>query len=56
MAVDVVTTPEFRAGTPRLLFEGSHLAGRNFDVAPDGQRFVMIQPVESTAPAQLHVA
>ena len=57
MAVDVETEPEFRAGTPRLLFEGSHLvgAGRNYDVAPDGQRFVMIQPEEQSAPAQLHV-
>jgi Tol biopolymer transport system component len=43
MAVDVQTSPAFRAGTPRLVFEGRY---GNYDVAPDGRRFLMI-----TAPA-----
>jgi Tol biopolymer transport system component len=46
MAVDITTDPELEAGNPRLLFEGrfdtfGSLA--NFDVTPDGRRFVMIQ-------------
>ena len=56
MAVEVETEPEFRAGTPRLLFEGPHLVGaRSYDVSPDGQRFVMIHPEESSAPNQINV-
>ena len=47
MAVDVTTEPTFSAGTPRLLFEGTYeLSGgtrANYDVTPDGQRFVMVQ-------------
>jgi serine/threonine-protein kinase len=58
MSVEVETEPEFRPGTPRLLFEGSHKVGfisRQYDVAPDGQRFVMIQPEEQPAQDQLVV-
>ncbi len=57
MAVGVETEPEFRAGTPRLLFEGSYLVaiGRFYDVSADGQRFVMIQPEEGSAPTQINV-
>ena len=32
--------------TPRLLFEGDYVAdseARNYDIAPDGQRFLMIK-------------
>jgi hypothetical protein len=42
MAVDIQTTPSFRAGTPKELFEGSYILG--FDGSPDGQRFLMIKP------------
>lgn len=45
MAVPVTTTPHFAAGRPQLLFEGSFF-GRplvDYDVTPDGQRFLMIQ-------------
>jgi Tol biopolymer transport system component len=51
-AVPVESSPTFRAGTPRKLFEGRYFAqllGRTYDVAPDG-RFLMIK-VSSTAPA-----
>ena len=46
MVVDITTDPGLEAGHPRLLFEGrfntfGSLA--NFDVAPDGRRFLMIQ-------------
>ena len=44
MVVDVQLQPTFRAGTPRVLFEGKFAAG--YDVSPDGQRFVMLQSEE----------
>jgi hypothetical protein len=48
MAVPVQTTSTFTAGAPVKLFEGPYLslrglAGPVFDVALDGQRFVMIK-------------
>jgi serine/threonine-protein kinase len=49
MAVPVATTPTFSAGTPHLLFEGPFRTDgpmRNYDVTPDGQRFLMVQEVQ----------
>ena len=47
MAVDVETSGEFATGTPRVLFDDfymEHVAyGRNYDITPDGQRFVMVK-------------
>jgi serine/threonine-protein kinase len=47
MVVDVVTEPSFSPGSPRLLFTGDfvqHMGfGRNYDIAPDGQSFVMVK-------------
>jgi Tol biopolymer transport system component len=40
MAVDVQSGSTFRAGTPRLLFEGDYVS---YDVSPDGRRFLMIK-------------
>jgi serine/threonine-protein kinase len=58
MAAAIETEPEFRAGKPTLLFEGKfhrpEFAFPQYDVALDGQRFVMIQDVES-APTQIHI-
>ncbi len=38
--------PSFTPATPEVLFEGNYftgeLTGRTYDVAPDGQRFLMI--------------
>ena len=45
-AVAVSTEPVFEPGRPTLLFEGSFDLGRtvhNYDVSPDGKRFVMVQ-------------
>ena len=50
LAVDVVTNSTFEHGKPRLLFEGRYALGdvkddtRAYDVAPDGQRFLMLRP------------
>ena len=48
MVVSVRTEPTFEAETPTVLFEGSYSYGRvgvtsNYDVAADGQRFVMVK-------------
>ena len=46
MVVDVQTKPKFAAGIPRMLFEGTYRSSPTefyYDVAPDGQRFLMIK-------------
>ncbi len=59
MVVDITTEPTFRAGTPRLLFEGSYRrsagAAASYDVTPDGQRFVMVQETEDQEASQINV-
>ena len=54
MVVEVETEQDFQAQTPRLLFESSYPLG-DYDVAPDGQRFVMALPVGGSAPDQINV-
>jgi Tol biopolymer transport system component len=48
MAVNIVTQPSFQAAKPHLLFEGHYATDpiriRNYDVMPDGRRFVMVKP------------
>ena len=61
MAVDIATQPGFAAGKPRMLFEGRYEPGpfpiANYDVSPDGRRFLMLKPSESAeaAPTQITV-
>jgi serine/threonine protein kinase len=61
MAVEITTQPNFSAGKPRMLFEGQYepspATTPNYDVSPDGQRFLMLKPSESTvaAPTQINV-
>jgi hypothetical protein len=62
LAVDVVTDPTFAHGRPRKLFEGRYALGdvkndtRAYDVAPDGQRFLMLRPeTEPSTGADLKV-
>ena len=48
MVVDVSTTPDLRLSRPRVLFEqryafGSAQTVANYDVNPDGERFVMVK-------------
>ncbi len=54
MVVRVETEPTFKAGSPELLFTGSYsvAAGRNYDIDPDGQRFLMLKDVEEQASAR----
>jgi eukaryotic-like serine/threonine-protein kinase len=66
MAVDIATQPGFAAGKPRKLFEGPYLPRTtlptlatmpNYDVSPDGQRFLMVKGGEqgAAAPTQINV-
>jgi eukaryotic-like serine/threonine-protein kinase len=61
MAVDIATQPGFAAGKPRMLFEGQYVPTpatlHNYDVSPDGQRFLMLKPSEQaqSAPTQINV-
>ncbi len=50
MAAPVQTEPAFEAGKPLELFTGSYAVGlhRMYDIHPDGNRFLMIKPVETT--------
>jgi len=48
MVVDIQTQPNFQPQPVRVLFEGSYLAGtHSYDVAPDGQHFLMIKQDQS---------
>ncbi len=50
MVVGVETEPSFSAGSPTVLFTGAYplASSRNYDISPDGQRFLMIKDVEQT--------
>ena len=59
LSVKVATAPAFQAGTPEPMFENTDLRtnwGRNYDVAPDGRRFLLTLNKEAPtnlAPAQM---
>jgi eukaryotic-like serine/threonine-protein kinase len=57
MAVDVTTEPKLSVGRPRLLFRGpfASIQGKNYDVTPDGQRFLMVQTIDPVAPKDVTV-
>jgi Tol biopolymer transport system component len=54
MAVDVETGAAFRSGSPEMLFTK---ASQDYDVAPDGKRFIMLKPAAAPegSPSELHV-
>ena len=59
-AVSVATEPSLQPARPTLLFEGSFDPGgyfHNYDVSPDGQRFLMVQSEEApeAAPDRVNV-
>jgi len=46
MVVEVQSEPAFTSGRPQLVFEGPYVLGTsvaNYDISPDGQRFLMIK-------------
>jgi serine/threonine protein kinase/Tol biopolymer transport system component len=63
MAVEITTQPNFALSNPRMLFEGLYALApvpvSNYDVSPDGQRFLMLKPTEQeqaqAAPTQINV-
>jgi Tol biopolymer transport system component len=58
MVVSISTEPEFTAGTPQVLFEGpfNNVPGISYDVTPDGQRFLVLQPeYDDSQVTELHV-
>ena len=61
MAVEIATQPAVSGGKPKVVFEGPYLRTvimtSNYDVSPDGQRFLMLKPSESAqaAPTQINV-
>jgi len=61
MAVDILTHPAFSAGKPKFLFQGQYqpdpTVNANYDVSPDGQRFLMLKPgaTQEMAPTQINV-
>ena len=61
MAVEITTQPTFRAGTPTLVFEGQYFrdivpSEANYDITPDGRRFLMIKESEQEGgPRQINV-
>jgi serine/threonine-protein kinase len=52
-SIPVKTAPDFTVETPRTLFEGRYLTG--YDIAPDGQKLLMVANEQGTWPAQMHV-
>jgi len=54
MSVDVALEPTFRVGAPKALFDDSFgrfdLEYQNYDVSPDGKRFLMIEQPEDVSP------
>ena len=58
VAVAVQVRPEFSSGTTRVLFEGpfDRIEGaRDYDVLPDGKRFVMVRRDSAESPQQFYV-
>jgi Tol biopolymer transport system component len=61
MAVDIAMQPGFTVSKPRALFAGWYEATpatfSNYDVTPDGQRFLMLKrnEQEASAPTQINV-
>jgi Tol biopolymer transport system component len=60
MVVEVSTQPNWSAGVPETIFEGQYYTGGDgntyYDVAPDGQRFLMIKvSEEQEAVTQINV-
>jgi eukaryotic-like serine/threonine-protein kinase len=58
MVVDYIEQPVFSANKPRMLFEGPYIPSprsfSDYDVFPDGQRFLMLKATEQS-PGQINV-
>jgi hypothetical protein len=56
--LDYTVQPAFSAGKPRILFQGSYIptprSAADYDVSPDGQRFLMLKGAEQV-PGEINV-
>ena len=61
MSVEVKTTPQFEASVPKFLIQApvalTHAmeAGYHYAVSADGQRFLLLLPVQETTPSPITV-
>ncbi|MEE8161935.1 MAG: hypothetical protein V3T61_09890, partial [Acidobacteriota bacterium] len=58
MVVGIKTEPTFTAGSPVVLFTGRYrttVTGVNYDISPDGQRFLMIKAAEEEEGQQAQI-
>ena len=59
MVVGIETKPAFKAGVPRVLFEGRFMRigwqRPDYDVSRDGQRFLMIKGEEQALPTTFNL-
>jgi Tol biopolymer transport system component len=55
MVADVETAPVLWISRPRVLFRGQFapIQGKNWDVTPDGQRFLMVRSEERSPPTEI---
>ena len=57
MSVEIATKPSFSLGTPKVLFEWRYeslpgISTPNYDVSPDGQRFLMLKAAQQDVSAR----
>jgi serine/threonine-protein kinase len=60
MVARVTANPTFTWSQPEVLFEGRYVSGafgwgRPYDVAPDGQRFLMMKSADGSAATQINI-
>lgn len=61
LAVEITVAPNFEPGIPRPLFDGNYLFPRRqhnpreYDVSPDGNRFLMVRREPSSIPTHINV-
>ena len=58
MAASVTTNPTFSVGAAKRLFEAKGVfdrRGQQYDVAADGQRFVMVETIEQSSSPVIRV-
>ena len=59
LSADILLTPQIRVGRSRVLFTGNYgpapIDSPAYDVTPDGNAFIMVQPDEQTVVSRMIV-
>ena len=57
LSVPVSTDPELEVGIPQVMFQGPYInvSDLSYDVAPDGQRFLVLKQPDQPAATRIHV-